>query len=74
MSGPFIVVGRSRLKPGKADAYAAWRTEMFRDVEEQEPRLLAFNEWDSNRTSSGHSRPLAQPLGSRLRDMPRPTC
>jgi hypothetical protein len=30
MSGPFIVVGRSRLKPGKADAYAAWRTEMFR--------------------------------------------
>jgi len=47
MSGPFIVVGRSRLKPGKADAYAAWRTEMFCDVEEHEPRLLAFNEWDS---------------------------
>jgi hypothetical protein len=52
MSGPFIVVGRSRLKPGKADAYAAWRTEMFREVEEQEPRLLAFNEWDSDDDTS----------------------
>jgi hypothetical protein len=52
MSGPFIVVSRSRLKPGKEDAYAAWRTEMFRDVEEQEPRLLAFNEWDSDDDTS----------------------
>jgi hypothetical protein len=47
MSGPFIVIGKSRIKPGKSDAYAAWRVEMFRDVEDQEPRLLAFNEWDS---------------------------
>lgn len=48
MSGPFIVMSKSRIKPGKADAYAAWSADMFRDVEEQEPRLLAFNIWESD--------------------------
>lgn len=53
MSGPFIVISRSRVKPGKAEAYAAWCDEMFADVEEQEPRLLAFNQWESeDHTSS----------------------
>lgn len=45
MSGPFIMMSKSRVRPGKAQAYAAWCAEMFADVEEQEPRLLAFNQW-----------------------------
>jgi hypothetical protein len=53
MSGPFIMMSKSRIKPGKADAYAAWSADMFCDVEEQEPRLLAFNVWESaDHTSS----------------------
>ena len=53
MSGPFIMMSKSRIKPGKADAYAAWSADMFGDVEEQEPRLLAFNVWESaDHTSS----------------------
>jgi len=53
MPGPFIVMSKSRIKPGKAEAYAAWCADMFADVEEQEPRLLAFNEWQSeDHTSS----------------------
>lgn len=53
MSGPFIMMSKSRIKPGKAEAYAAWCADMFRDVEEQEPRLLAFNLWESeDHTSS----------------------
>lgn len=53
MSGPFIVMTKSRVKPGAAEAYGAWCADMFRDVEEQEPRLLAFNIWESeDHTSS----------------------
>ena len=53
MSGPFIVISKSRIQPGKAEAYAAWCADMFADVEEQEPRLLAFNQWESeDHTSS----------------------
>jgi len=48
MSGPFIVISRSRIKPGKAAAYAAWCADMWVDVEEQEPRLLAFNQWETD--------------------------
>ena len=53
MSGPFIVMSKSRVKPDKVEAYAAWCADMFADVEEQEPRLLAFNQWESeDHTSS----------------------
>lgn len=52
MSGPFILMSKVRVKPGKAAAYAAWCTDMFADVEEQEPRLLAFNQWASEDHSS----------------------
>jgi hypothetical protein len=52
MSGPFIVISRSRIKPGKAEPYAQWCADMFRDVEEDEPRLLAFNQWASENHSS----------------------
>lgn len=52
MSGPFIVMSKAGIKPGMAEAYAAWCADMFADVEEQEPRLLAFNQWASeDRTS-----------------------
>jgi hypothetical protein len=52
MSSPFIVISKCRIKPDKADAYAAWCDDMFADVEEQEPRLLAFNQWETqDRTS-----------------------
>jgi hypothetical protein len=47
MSGPFIVVSKSRIKPGKAEAYALWYTEFCRFVEENEPRLLAFNHYET---------------------------
>ena len=53
MSGPFILISKSRIKPGKSVAYAAMCADMFRDIEEQEPRLLAFNIWESeDHTSS----------------------
>ena len=47
MSGPFIVISDPGSSPDKAAAYAAWCADMFADVEEQEPRLLAFNQWES---------------------------
>ncbi len=47
MSAPFIVVSKSRIKPGQAQAYALWCEEFCRFVEENEPRLLAFNIYES---------------------------
>ncbi|MCP2242319.1 hypothetical protein [Lentzea aerocolonigenes] len=53
MSGPFIVISKSRIRLGKAEAYGDWCADMFADVMEQEPRLLAFNQWESeDRTTS----------------------
>lgn len=43
MSGPFVVVAKSRLKPGKADEYHAWLETFCSLVEEREPRILAFH-------------------------------
>lgn len=48
MSGPFVVVSRSRIKPGKAEAYALWCYDFCRYVEEHEPRLLAFNVYETD--------------------------
>ena len=47
MPTPFIVMSKSRIRPGKAEAYATWCADMFADVEQMEPRLLAFNQWES---------------------------
>jgi quinol monooxygenase YgiN len=47
MSGPFVVISKSRIKPGKAGEYAAMSARMLQDVEENEPRLLAFNQYES---------------------------
>jgi hypothetical protein len=53
MTGPFIVISRSRLKPGRAESYAAWCEAITAFVEENEPRLLAFNIYESeDHTSS----------------------
>ena len=53
MTGPFIVVSRSRPKPGKGDPYAAWCEEFMPFVEENEPRMLALNIYESeDHTSS----------------------
>ncbi len=48
MTGPFIVISRSRTKPGKAEAYSAWCEDFVPVVEEKEPRLLAFNIYESD--------------------------
>jgi hypothetical protein len=48
MSAPFIVISRSRVKPGKAEAYGLWCEEFCRFVEENEPRLLAFNVYETD--------------------------
>jgi uncharacterized protein YkuJ len=47
MSGPFVIISRSRVKPGKAEVYDEWCASFFPDVEENEPRLLAFNQWET---------------------------
>lgn len=47
MTGPFIVMSRSRIKTGKAEDYAALCAGMVREIEENEPRLLAFNIYES---------------------------
>lgn len=53
MTGPFIVISRSRSKPGRAEPYAAWCEAFTPLVEENEPRLLAFNIYESeDHTSS----------------------
>jgi uncharacterized protein YkuJ len=46
------VISRSRIKPGKAESYAAATAQIVSDIEEQEPRLLAFNQWESEDHSS----------------------
>lgn len=47
MSGPFVIISRSRIKPGQARAYEEWSASFLPDVEEGEPRLLAFNQWET---------------------------
>lgn len=52
MSAPFIVISKSRVKPGKADEYAAFNEQLFAEIEENEPRLLAFNQYENDDGSS----------------------
>ena len=44
-SGPLILVATNRLKPGKLDAERTRVAGLAAFLEEQEPRLLAFNEY-----------------------------
>lgn len=48
MSAPFIVISKSRVKPGKEAEYAALCEQMFAEIEENEPRLLAFNQYEND--------------------------
>lgn len=43
MSGPFVVVAKSRVKPGKDEEYSSWVDRFCNLVEEREPRILAFH-------------------------------
>jgi hypothetical protein len=43
MSGPFVAVVKSRVKPGKIEEYSTWLEKFCSLVEEREPRILAFN-------------------------------
>ncbi len=43
MSGPFVVVTRTRVKPGKAEEASAWLKRFCDLVKEREPRILAFH-------------------------------
>ena len=45
MDGPFVIRAKSRVRPGTADSYKPLAQEICRLVEEQEPRVLAFNIW-----------------------------
>lgn len=52
MSAPFIVISKSRVKPGKAEDYVALCEQMIAEIEENEPRLLAFNQYETDDGSS----------------------
>lgn len=43
MSGPFIVVTKTRVKPSKAAESSAWLKNFCALVEEREPDILAFH-------------------------------
>jgi hypothetical protein len=43
MTGPFIFIGTHRIKAGKFDEFKEDALALVNVVEEQEPRLLAFN-------------------------------
>jgi hypothetical protein len=43
MSGPFVVVVKSRVKPGMSGAYDVWLETFCRLVDEREPRILGFH-------------------------------
>ena len=47
MTGPFVIKATSRINEGQAAAYRPLAQEICRRVEEQEPRILAFNIWVS---------------------------
>lgn len=47
MSGPFVFISRSRIKPGKRDQYLAHCQKATEVVEAEEPRMIAFNSYES---------------------------
>jgi hypothetical protein len=47
MEGPFVIRAYSRINPGAVDDYRPLAQEICRQVEEREPRVLAFNIWVS---------------------------
>ena len=49
MSGPFVIRAMSKINDGQAEAYRPLVREICEAVEEQEPRVLAFNIWVSEK-------------------------
>jgi len=52
MSAPFIVISKFRVKPGTAEEYATLHEQLVAEIEENEPRLLAFNQYENDDGSS----------------------
>jgi len=48
MSRPFIVISKSRVKPGMEEDHATYSEQLFAEIEESEPRLLAFNQYETD--------------------------
>jgi hypothetical protein len=53
MPQPFIFVTTYRIKEGKADAFRSYAKEVSDFVEENEPRLIAFNFYVNDAGSEG---------------------
>ena len=70
MSGPLIMISRSRIKPGHRETYEAHLRQATEMVESEEPRVIAFNSWtseDGTEVSTVHLHPDADSLDTHLK-------
>jgi quinol monooxygenase YgiN len=70
MSGPLIMISRSRIKPGHREAYEAHLRQATEMMESEEPRVIAFNSWtseDGTEVSTVHLHPDADSLDTHLK-------
>jgi Antibiotic biosynthesis monooxygenase len=70
MSGPLIMISRSRIKPGHRETYEAHLRQANEMVESEEPRVIAFNSWtseDGTEVSTVHFHPDADSLDAHLK-------
>ena len=70
MSGPLIMISRSRIKPGHRETYEAHLRQATEMVESEEPRVIAFNSWtseDGTEVSTVHFHPDADSLDTHLK-------
>ena len=70
MSGPLIMISRSRIKPGHRETYEAHLKQATEMVESEEPRVIAFNSWtseDGTEVSTVHFHPDADSLDAHLK-------
>jgi hypothetical protein len=70
MSGPLIMISRSRVKPGRRETYEAHLRQATEMVESEEPRVIAFNSWtseDGTEVSTVHFHPDADSLDTHLK-------
>jgi quinol monooxygenase YgiN len=70
MSGPLIMISRSRIKPGHRQAYEAHLRQATEMVESEEPRVIGFNSWtseDGTDVSTVHLHPDADSLDTHLK-------
>ena len=70
MSGPLIMISRSRIKPGHRETYEAHLRQANEMVESEEPRVISFNSWtseDGTEVSTVHFHPDADSLDAHLK-------